>query len=103
MGAMTAFRYVDFYDVPHTLILRYQARWLLLLSAFNEELDNYEKEYSVYALPDSFEPPESGGSWRFIEELELNCIAKVPVESVQFDSTKRKELDSSVLSRTLKV
>jgi hypothetical protein len=101
MSPMTPFRYVDFYDVPRTIVLRTQGRWLLLQSAFDEELDDYEREYSVYSLPDSFEPPENGSSWKFIEELEAERIGKVPVDSIQFDNTKRKTLDTAVLQRAL--
>jgi hypothetical protein len=54
-------------------------------------------------LPDSFEPVQSGSPWKFLEELELNCIAKVPVNSVQFDSTKRKKLETSVLLQALQL
>jgi len=101
MSLMIPFRYVDFYDVPRTLILRIHDRWLLLQSAFDEELDDYEKEYSVYYLPDSFKPPEDSSSWEFIEELKLECIGKVPVDSIQFDNTKRKTLDTATLQRAL--
>ena len=90
MSPMSNFRYVDFYDVPRTIVLRFQDRWFRLQSAFNDELDEYEREYSIYPLPDSFEPVQSGSPWKFLEELELNCIAKVPVNSVQFDRTKRR-------------
>ena len=103
MSPMTNFRYVDFYDVPRTIVLRFQNRWFLLQSAFNDELDEYEKEYSIYPLPDSFEPVQSRSPWKFLEELELNCIAKVPVNSVQFDRTKRKKLETSVLLQALQL
>jgi hypothetical protein len=100
---MTDFRYVDFYDVPRTILLRFQNKWLLLQSAFDEKLDEYENEYCIYPLPDSFEPVQSGSPWKFLEELELNCIARVPVNSVQFDSTKRKQLETSVLLQALQL
>ena len=103
MSPMTNFRYADFYDVPRTIVLRFQDRLFLLQSAFNDELDEYEKEYSIYPLPDSFESVQGGDFWKFLEELELNCIAKVPVNSVQFDRTKRKKLETSVLLQALQL
>ena len=60
MSPMTKFRYVDFYDVPRTIVLCFQNRCFLLQSAFNDELDEYEKEYSIYPLPDSFERSRAG-------------------------------------------
>jgi translation initiation factor 2 beta subunit (eIF-2beta)/eIF-5 len=92
---MTDFRYVDFYEFPRTIVLRVRNRWFLLPSAFNDELDEYENEYFIYPLPDSFEPVQSGTPWKFLEELELKCIAKVPVKSVQFDGTKRRKRSKS--------
>jgi hypothetical protein len=49
MSSMTTFRYVDFYDVPHTIVLRFQNRWFLRQSAFNDELDDYER--SIPSIP----------------------------------------------------
>ena len=46
-----------FYDVPRTIILLVRKKWILLQSAFDEDLDDYAPEYSVYLLPSSFEPP----------------------------------------------
>ena len=103
MSPMTSFLYVDFYDVPRTIVLRFQNRWFLLQSTFNDELDEYEQEYSIHPLPDSFEPVQSGSPWKFLGGLELNCVAKVPITSVQFDRTKRKKLETSVLLQALEL
>ena len=35
------------HHVPRTIVLCFQNRWFLLQSAFNDELDEYEKEYSI--------------------------------------------------------
>jgi hypothetical protein len=94
---MTPFQYVDFYDVPRTIVLRVHGRWLLLRSAFDERADEYETEYSVYPLPGSFEPIPEGVPWKFLDEIELRCIGKISVREVQFDPSKRKQLDASIL------
>jgi len=49
MSPMTNFRYVDFYDVPRTIVLRFQNRWFLLQSAFNDELDIREGAFIILA------------------------------------------------------
>src|SRR5258707_6192374 len=55
MTQMIPFVYGSYYDVPRTIVLRYNGRALLLQSAFDEEADEYEPNYSVYALPESAE------------------------------------------------
>ncbi len=102
MTRMIPFQYGSFYDVPRAILIHFQARWLLLQSEFDETLDEYESEYSVYLLPASFEPPENGDTWRFVDQFELTCIAKIPVNELQFDTTKRKTLDEKILWRVMK-
>jgi hypothetical protein len=93
---MTPFAYVEFYDVPRNIILLVRKKWILLQSAFNEELDEYEPDYSVYQLPSSFEPPPAGGRWDFLEH-ELTLLGKIPVQEVEFDPTKRRTLRAATL------
>jgi hypothetical protein len=94
---MTPFQYFDFYDVPRAIVLQVHGRWLLLQSIFDETADDYETEYSVYQLPESFEPIPNGLPWKFLDELELKCIGKISVREVRFDVSKRKRLDASIL------
>jgi hypothetical protein len=93
---MTPFQYVDFYDVPRTIILPVRGKWVLPQSSFNTELDDYEVEYSVYRLPSSFQPPQAGCKWDFLGEV-LACVGKIPVREVQFDDSKRRTLSAASL------
>ena len=95
---MTPFQYGDFYDVPRMILLCVRGRWVFLQSAFDEELDNYETEYSVYRLPASFQPPSAGSRWDFLEQ-KLVCVGKVPIQAVEFDNTKRRTLRAEALER----
>jgi len=97
---MTPFQYVDFYDVPRTIVLLVRGKWILLQSTFNEELDDYEAEYSVYRLPSSFQPPPAGSKWDFLEQ-ELVCVGKIPVREVQFDESKRRTLSAAALNKVV--
>lgn len=56
------FQYVDFYDVPRTIILSIRGKWILLQSAFDEAQDDYAAEYFVYRLAPSFQPLQAGQS-----------------------------------------
>lgn len=51
MAEMVPFRFVEFYDVPRSIVVRHRGRLFLLQSAFDDEIDNYPDRYSVYMLP----------------------------------------------------
>jgi hypothetical protein len=97
---MTPFHYVEFYDVPRTIILLLRGNWVLLRSAFNEALDNYEGEYSVFRLPPSFQPPRAGSKWEF-RESELVRVGSIPVRDVQFDPSRRRMLNAKALDEMI--
>ena len=61
MANMISFQYVDFYDVPRCIALPYRERLFLLQSAFDENLDDYPSNYSIYVLPDSVKDSLAGG------------------------------------------
>jgi hypothetical protein len=94
---MTAFSYGGFYDVPRCIRLRYQGRRYLLLSAFDEALDEYPAEYSVYELPELTDDSQPVRTPEFLSNTPMDCVGQIPIDSVVFDPTKRKELDASVL------
>jgi hypothetical protein len=96
---MNPFQYGEFYDVPRTIAIRYQANLFLLQSAFDEGADEYPDNYDVYRLPESVTRDLSQNSWKFIEDLKLLPIGRIPIEKVQFDPTRRKELDASILDQ----
>jgi hypothetical protein len=96
---MVSFQYVEFYDVPRTIALRYRGKLLLLQSAFDQARDEYPTTYTVYLLPESVATQLASGSWGFLEELALEALGQVPVKSVRFDSSNRKELDPSILDQ----
>ncbi len=93
---MTPFKYIDFYDVPRNITILVRKKWILLQSAFNEDLDDFDPDYSVYKLPSSFEPPHKWSSWDFLKQ-ELEYLGKIPVREVKFDATKRRALSAAAL------
>jgi hypothetical protein len=97
MAKMIPFRYVEFYDVPRCITLRYGERLFLLQSAFDEGLDDYPTSYSVYLLPQAVEDSLKKGSWEFLSNTPMTCLGHVQIDEVVFDSSKRKELDASFL------
>jgi hypothetical protein len=92
------FRYIEFYDVPRMIVIRHLGKSLLLQSAFDERTDEYPDQYSVYLLPDQVEEQIEKGSWTFVKTVPLEFIGTIPIRAVNFDRSKRKSLDPSVLN-----
>jgi hypothetical protein len=97
MTKMTPFRYVEFYDVPRCIVLRYAERLFLLQSAFDQGLDDYPTSYSIYVLPKSVEDSLRKDSWEFLSDTPMSCIGQIQIDKVEFDPSRRKELDASFL------
>jgi len=97
MVEMTPFTYGGFCDVPRCLTLRYRGSRLLLQSAFDEDLDEYPAEYSVYVVPESADDSGTVCSPEFLSKTPMACIGQIAIDQVVFDPTKRKELDASIL------
>jgi len=98
---MVAFRYADFYDVPRLIFFDHLHAHYLLQSLFNDEKDDYEENYSVYAVPVEIATKLAAGHWKSIEEARLEKLGEIPVGSVVFDTTKRRLLDPSFLGQLL--
>jgi hypothetical protein len=96
---MTSFSYGGFYDVPRCLTLQYRGKRFLLQSAFDEDLDEYPTEYSVYILPEPADGPSPICSPEFFAKTTMSLIGQIPIGEVTFDSTRRKQLDASILDR----
>jgi hypothetical protein len=99
LSEMTPFSYGGFYDVPRCLTLRYRGKRFLLQSAFDEGLDEYPTDYSVYVVPETAGDSSPVCSPEFLSKSPMSCIGQIPIDQVTFDSTRRKELDASILDR----
>jgi hypothetical protein len=96
---MTPFSYGWFWDVPRCVTFHYKGKQFLLQSAFDEDLDEYPTEYSVYVVPESADNSSPVCSPEFLSQTPMSCIGQIPIEQVTFDSTRRRELDASILNR----
>lgn len=96
---MTPFSYGGFYDVPRCLALRYKGKRFLLQSPFDEDLDEYPPDYSVYVFPEHADDSTPVCSPEFLSETPMTCLGQIPIDHVTFDSTKRKKFDACILDR----
>ncbi|MCP5007848.1 MAG: hypothetical protein GY941_28520 [Planctomycetes bacterium] len=98
MTTMAAIIYREFYDVPRVFLVNYKGDFILFESLFNDDSDDYSSDYIVYLMPKLSEE-ELKGSWENISLRADRKIGSVPVKDIQFDETKRKEIDAAILDK----
>ena len=98
MAEMIPFRYAGFYDVPRFILLRHRGQAIYLQSAFDDNLDEYPEVYSAYRVPnDVAESVLAGGEWTLLDEASFKLIGEIQINTVVFDPTKRRTLNSACL------
>ena|ERR1044071_2553103 len=96
MSEKSAIQYRDFYDVPRIFLVNHRGTQYLFDCPFDQDLDDYPDTYRVFVLPaDSCS--NLSGSWEDLASSATAYLGKVPVKSVQFDSTRRREIETDVL------
>jgi hypothetical protein len=91
-----AIKYMGFWDVPRVFITRYRGQTFLFESAFDEALDDYPDSYKLYLLPDITDD-DLPKDWTTLAAKATRFVTEVPIDRVQFDSTKRKTIDAAIL------
>lgn len=88
--------YRDFYDVPRAFLVRHNGRLLFFDCPFSDDQDDYPGTYRVYRMPDSV-LDELDGSWERLTDRSEELICEIPVAAVQFDSSRREQMETGVL------
>jgi hypothetical protein len=101
MAQMTPFKYGSFWDVPRYILLRYRGKLLLLLSEFDEGLDEYPDDYLVHLLPETDGDSLPPLTLSVLTETPRTQIGSIVIKDVVFDPTRRQELDASCLDDLL--
>lgn len=83
------------------MVLRHRGKLLLLLSEFDEELDEYPDEYLVYLLPETDGDSLPALTLKFFAETPRTLIGNIAIKNVVFDPTNRQTLDPSCLDDLL--
>jgi hypothetical protein len=86
------FQYRVFFDVPRVIVADDGAVAYLLVSDFDDALDDYSPEYVIYRMPPMSELHLSD-SWTGIESQALDLVGTWPVAMVRFDPSLRAEID----------
>jgi len=100
MNTWTSIRYRDLWDVPRIFVTTWQNQTFLLDCEFDESTEDYRDSYVVYRMPGLSES-DLAGSWDYLPRKALCRLGEVPVTSVHFDLTRRREIDASILDQFL--
>ena len=68
-----------------------RGRTFLFDCAFDDELDEYPECYMVYEL-ENFRIDALPHDWTELPRREATCKGRIPVHSVLFDATKRRQV-----------
>jgi len=96
----TPFKCFVFWRVPRFFCCSVNGTQLALISEFDDLLDVYKGEYKVYELPPGFDT-ESLASWVDSLFSESSCLGTIPIAEMEFDSTKKLEIEVSPILKLL--
>jgi hypothetical protein len=100
MNSRALIKYKGFWDVPRIFLTHHQGRTFLFNCAFDEALDDYPDSYKVYLLPDI--PDDMlPKDWTTLPTQATQYLGEVPVAHVQFDTSKRQSIDTTVLEQLI--
>jgi hypothetical protein len=96
MSAWADINYRGFWDVPRIFFVRHDDRLYLFDCPFDEGVEDYAENYQVYLMP---EIPEADlpKDWTTLPARAIRRVGEVPVASVKFDPTKRRQIDTAIL------
>lgn len=89
--------YSGFYDTPLAFVVWHGDMQLLFWRVFDDVIDDFPDEYKVFVLPNV---PEEiiKSSWQHLDMLATRFLGVVPIRKIEFDPSKREEIDTSVIN-----
>ena len=93
-------QYSGFWDVPRIFLVKYLNEGLLFDCSFDENIDDYPSEYTVYLMPDFCEDNLQTAYDYFINNSPA-IIGKIPVKEIEFDNTLRKFVNTKNFTKYL--
>ena len=98
---MFPFKYGGFWDVPRYILCTVEESQLLLEAGFDDALDEYSTENGVYAVPQDLDW-DSILLWLGSPSSKSHYLGSIPVNEIQFDESKRKEIETGPLIKFIK-
>jgi hypothetical protein len=100
MSAWADIDYRDFWDQPRIFFIRHDGRLYLFDCAFDNETEDFHDTYAIYEMPELTEA-DYAGSWAHLADKALRRLGEIPLTQVRFDPTKRRQIDTAVLTSLL--
>jgi hypothetical protein len=94
----SSIQYRDFWDVPRIFVTQYRGMWFLFDCTFDDETEDFPDTYQV-SLISPPEPADLAGSWIDLPKKAVQFLAEIPIARVQFDPTRRKAIDDTLLAK----
>lgn len=91
-------QYREFYDFPRMFIALSDGQQYLFDGSFDDAIDDYPADYSVYLLP-ALAADELVGSWANLAKRAVRRLGQVRTGEIVFDATKRRHIDGEILRR----
>ena len=96
--ARTPFIYSGFFDRPLAFVVWHSgAQYLFWRGFFDDDLDDYPRNYEVYRLPGLTNDVIRGGGVS-LPERAIDKVASVPFDVIVFDPTNRRWIDSAIFA-----
>jgi len=89
--------YSGFYDFPLGFVASHEGRRFLFSRGWDESLDDYETDYTVFVLPEMTDEAIQA-SWPTIHDLAVTPIGTIAVSALDFDPTHRESIATSAFS-----
>jgi hypothetical protein len=97
MSTWADINYRGFWDVPRIFFVRHDGRLYLFDCAFDDEVEDYPETYAVYEMPELTDA-DYAGSWVHLADNAVRRLGEVPLDQVQFDPTKRRQINTAIFA-----
>jgi hypothetical protein len=97
MSEWAPIQYMGFWDVTLIFLFGHEGELFLFDCPFDETVEDYVDHYNVYCLPQSFDLSNLPKDWTKLHLQATRQLGKIPVRSVQFDESHRREINTAVL------
>ena len=88
-------RYRDFYDFPRGFVVERSGDLPFFDCPFNDVLDDYEADFTVFRLKDELRGNVDQASWTNLGR-DGERLGVVPTRAVLFDETTRHAIDAGI-------
>ena len=86
--------------MPEAFVVSHCGTQFLFLREFDDDLDDYPDAYRVFVLPNLSEDAVKQ-SWLHLEQHAIKALGEIPVKDVEFDPSKRREINTKLLDDLL--